>query len=862
MISVCTKKRIVYLFLYLTLCCSLKAEDHQGIDSNIDDEQQNAISQDTDMHESIVLSDQIVDSEMRSMLQQNQRLVRNIIVKNNKLVSQESIIVRLPFKPGKPFKPTQSSLAIKNVFALGYFRQVKMYVDLVDDEQIDVCIVVTEKPRVTDVIMKGMKHLGEKDLKKETGLDKIQTVNEEELKNFAAKIKRYYAKKNYHFATIETNLEVTDEQHVIAHFDIKEGQKTFVHRIAFKGNKSVSSKKLKRIIYTREVWPLSPMDSSGSYQADMIEADKQMIEDGYKSSGFVHAKVTEAEVIFDEVTNGYDVTYTIHEGDVYHIKEVNIQGNDTLSSEVLKASIPLQPGQRYSVEKLRSSIERLRLLWGEYGYLFADIEPSIDVNEEDKTVTVSFSFDLKEKVYLNRLTIKGNKKARDKIIRRQILIDEGDLITNKKMDQSKDRVKLMGYFDEREGVNWKTTRIDDTHADLDLMLKEVKTGKFSAQISYGGMAKGGTTPTKGLVGSAVISDKNLWGSAIAASLLAEVAERQQSITASIMDPWLFDKPVRGNVNVYARHSEYTEGISYTLNPPQEYVIGGFFGAGYIAKLFGESILEAQIGFETITFDPAVQAAQRLTSAEQQFYQIILDRTFQSGDQYWARWSISQDLRNGLVFATNGYQWNWYGQLAFPLTPTGFNFFKTELDATWYTPLIGENSLVLCLHGHLGFIQPLNGKNAPWKSLFHIGGPGTIRGYTWGQIGPTWQGDSMGATKAFYVNVEFIVPLTPDLTTRAVMFYDGGAGWDMPYKDDIRASINAANILSASSSSDQRFYFDEHLNNDEFFYRHSFGVGIRMLNPTPLQVDFGIKLNPSKIFKHKLTELHLSMTHEF
>lgn len=854
--SVRTKKRIVYLFLYLTLSCSLKGQDHQDVDITIDHDQH-------ENQESIILTDTIIDDHSRSMLQHNQRLVRNIIVKNNKLVSQESILIRLPYKPGKPFKPNLSSQAIKNVFALGYFRQVQIYVDLIDDDQIDLCIVVTEKPRVTDVIMTGVKHLSDKDLKKETGLDKIQTINEEELKNFAAKIKRYYGKKNYHFATVETRLEVIDEQHVIAHFDIKENQKTFVQRISFKNNKSVSSKKLKRIIYTREVWPLSPMDGSGSYQADMTEADKAMIEDGYKSSGFIHAKVTDADVVFDEIKKCYDITYTIHEGDVYFVKEINIQGNDTLSSEQLKASIPVQPGQRYSVEKLRTSIERLRLLWGEFGYIFADIEPSIDINEEDKTVNISFSFDLKDKVYLNRLTIKGNKKARDKIIRRQILIDEGDLITNKKMDQSRDRVKLMGYFDEREGVNWKTTRIDDTHADLDLMLKEVKTGRLNAQISYGGVAKGGTTNTKGLVGSVVVSDRNLWGSGISTSLLAEVAERQQSITGSIMEPWIFDKPIRGNLNVYARHSEYTEGLSYAENPPQEIVIGGFFGAGYIAKLFGESILEGQLGFETINFNTPVKVAGRLGDDDKEIYQILLNKNFQSGDQYWARWSISQDLRNGLVFTTNGYQWNWYGQFAFPLTANGFNFFKSELDATWYTPLIGENSLILCLHGHLGFIKPLNGKNAPWKTLFHIGGPGNIRGYTWGQIGPTWLGDSMGATKALYVNVEFIVPLTADLTTRAVVFYDGGAGWDMPYKENIRASIEKANTANIAANPNRVPYiFDEHLSNDQFFYRHSFGVGIRMLNPTPLQVDFGIKLNPAKVFKNKLTEVHLGMTHEF
>ena len=869
MISAAAKKRRIYLFLYLTLCCSVQAQDNQELDLIDQQTQEPTIPEqeldpfetkedNLDFHDEqdipVILSpNKFIDASTRHALETNKKVIRSIIVKNNRLVSQESILVRLPYKSGEIFKPNLSSQAIKNIFTLGYFRQVQIYLDIIDEEQVDICVVVTEKPKVSDVIITGAKGISDKDLKKETGLDTIQTINEEELKNFAAKIKKYYAKKNYHFAQVETKLETVDEHHVIAHFTIKEKQKAYVRRINFKNNNAISSKQLKKIIVTKEVWPMSMMDHSGSYQAEMIEADKAMLEDAYKCHGFVHAAVTHVDVEFDDKTSTYDITYTIHEGDMYFIKEVTIEGNEILSADVLKASIPVQPGQRYSVEKLRTSIERLRLLWGEFGYIFADIEPTINVDEETKTVSVAFSFDLKDKVYLNRVTIKGNKKARDKILRRQILLDEGDLITNKKMDQSKDRVKMMGYFDEREGVNWKVTRIDESHADLDLMLKELKTGKLNFQLSYGGTAQGSTTNTAGLVGSLLMADTNLWGSGIAARGVAEVAERQQSINGQFMNPWLFDKPIRGSIDAYARRSEYSDGLSHTEKQPLETVIGGFLGSGYILKFLGESILEAQLGFETITFAQPVTAAKRLPNKDQQIYQLLLTRTFQSGDQYWARVNLGQDRRNGIVFATNGYQWNWYAQLAFPLTPTGFNFFKTELDATWYTPLIGDNSLVLCLHGHLGFINPLNGKNAPWKSLFHIGGPSTIRGYTYGQVGPTFQGDSMGGTKAFNFNVEFIVPLTADLTTRAVAFYDGGAGWDMPYTDYLRNEVNLI---------DPSFPFNIALQNNNFFYRHSVGVGIRMLNPTPLQVDFGIKLNPSKIFKNKLTELHFSMTHEF
>jgi len=842
MISAARKKRNLYLFLYLTLCSYGQTVRTQPDDINSKDDPKN-----------IVLSDQFIPKENRLALQNNPKVVRNIIVKNNKLVSAESILVRSPWKTGDTFKPTQSSQAIKNIYSLGYFRQVQIYINEIDEDEVDLCIVVTEKPRLTDVIIKGAKGITPKEIKKEIGLDKTQTINEEELKNFAARMKKLYHSKNYHFAEIETNLEVVDEQHVTAHFTVKENKQAYVRRIFFKNNKAISTKQLKKIIFTKEVWLMSVMDHSGSYQKDMIEGDKSMLEDAYKSNGFVHAAVARVDVEFDEPSKSYDITYTMHEGDMYYIKEVTMQGNDILSEEILKNAIPVRPGQPYSSSKLRASIEKLRLLWGEYGYIFADIEPTINLDEETKTVSVNFSFDLKDKVFLNRLGIRGNKKSRDKIIRRQVTLDEGDLITNKKMDQSRDRVKMMGYFDEREGVNWKITRIDDTHADLDLILKEVKTGKANFQLSYGGSAQGATTPTKGFVGSVIIADTNLWGSGVAARALAELAERQQSINGRIMSPWLFDKPILGTLDTYYRRSEYTDGLSHTERKPFETTYGGYLGSGYAVKLFGESIIEGQLGFENIDFAKPVEAAKRLTNKEQIIYQTLLSKSFQSGDHYWGRVSIGQDRRNGIVFTTNGYQWNWYSQLSFPLTAKGFNFFKTELDATWYTPLIGENSLVLCLHGRLGFIHPLNNKNAPWKSLFHVGGPATVRGYTFGQVGPTWEGDSMGSTKAFNVNAEFIVPLTADLTTRAVVFYDGGAGWDMPYKNTLREKVQEI---------DPSFPFDTTLQNDKFFYRHSVGVGIRMLNPTPLQIDFGIKLNPSKIYKKHLTELHFSMTHEF
>ena len=327
----------------------------------------------------------------------------------------------------------------------------------------------------------------------------------------------------------------------------------------------------------------------------------------------------------------------------------------------------------------------------------------------------------------------------------------------------------------------------------------------------------------------------------------EISKQYKSFQFSAHHPWVFDKPIRGQLSVYHRRSEYVEEVNLTENTPEELVTGSFFGGGYVAKIFKTDILvDCQLGFETISFKDPVKAKTSL-GADQAQVQTILDKNFQSGDQYWAMVTLAQDRRNGIAFPTDGYQFNWQSQLAFPLSKTGFKYFRTEFDASWYTPLIAPHTLVLCLHAHLGFIKPLSGYTTPWRNLFHVGGPTTVRGYTYGQIGPMYRGDSLGASKAFHVNAELIIPLTADLNTRAVLFYDGGAGWDTPYADEWRKTMTN---------------FDKHLENNHFFYRHSVGIGVRMKSPTPIQVDFGIKLNPAKKYRKVMTQMHLSMEHSF
>lgn len=812
-----------------------------------------------------------IDSEKRYALHEEKRTVKKIDVEGNKAITREAILLTIPVKIGTPFSVNDTSTIIKNIYKMGYFHQIKVFAEPVDEHDVNLLIVVEEKPKLKDITFVGNKHVTEKDLKESIQSDKIISLCKEELKPLIIKLKKAYLKKSFHGVDIEAEITENTDNTVSAKFIIKEGKKSYLTRISFKGNKLISSKKLKRIIFSQEDWILAFINHGGVYNTEMLEGDKYMIEDIYRNNGFVNAKVTDIQVEQDSLGN-HHLIFSIQEGNRYRIKEVNIEGNDIVSTERLRSIIPIYPGQIYSSENLRKAIENIRIVFGEHGYIFADIEPNMSVDEPSKTVSIQFNTDTKDQVYLNRLNIIGNKKTHDKVIRRRILLEEGELITNQKMEVSKASVGLLGYFEPKTGVNWKTTRIDNTHADLDLIVKEVKTGHFNTNISFGGTPGKASTPTTGLSANVSFGDRNFLGSGIAIDTSTDISQRYKSFQGSITNPWLFDKPIRGSLIGYIKSSEYDDQITIAEDPPTEKAVGGVLGLGYVAKALGGVMIDGKLQFENITYTSDIIASKSMKQADQFVAQALLNKYFQQGSQISLIATIGQDKRNGVAFPTNGHQWNWITQWSFPgwkqslrevrdetcpkktnvknACPS-FNYIKSELDVSWYTPLIGESDLILCLHGNIGIIHPFQGKDVPWKNLYHVGGPQTIRGYLWGQVGPMWKDDSLGATKSLVVNAEFIFPISADLGTRGVIFYDGGAGWDTPYLCDLVEKARCRGIS-----------FEKDLTNNNFFYRHTVGIGVRMKSPSPIQVDFGIKLNPSKKFRKHLTELHFSMDQSF
>lgn len=775
---------------------------------------------------------------------ENELRIAQVKVEGNKTVPTETILDYIPFKPGDIYDPAKRGTAIRTLFNnLKKFRDIRLFIETLENDEIILTVSVTEGYPLKEIIIKGQKQHTEKEIKEKTGLAKATfIIDKAELGRYAYLIKKMYAEKGYHHIDVLPDLALDAQGKASVTFVIKEHPRSLVKRINFIGNTALTSKQLRSVLYTKEDWLFNIIDQAGIYQMDRIEADKHMLEQQYQNSGFMNAKVIDTKIELNEKKNAVTITHEIMEGDLYTVKDITVSGHDIANETFLRAIISLKPGDVYSKEKLIESMKTLESFWGDFGYLFASVEPSVIPDDKAKTVSISFQSELGKPVMLNMLTVKGNQKTRDKIIRRQIMLEEGTIITNSRMEATKSRLEGLGYFERKDGISWKTTRLSDDLADLDLIVKEAKTGNAYLQLSFGGA--GLQSPTSGVALEASLSDSNFAGSGIRTNLMGKISAQEKTLLLNVTQPWLFDRPIFGALDIFHKRLNY-EDVHY-MTPITEKDTGAAVTSGVVLvtprfSYFNDTFLRTVVGFDDVRYEhpPQLRPFTMLQGAQREqaetAYCCILNKEFQQGMFGSIGFNLGQDKKNHPVFPSRGYAWVLRSNWILPSFNSDIGFYKFDLDANWYTPLIGSYDLILRLHAFAGIVSPFtNKKTIPYRELFHIGGPASVRGFLYGQIGPQFivpyrnnsLGDSIGGNKAFFVNAELIFPIRPDFSMQGIVFYDGGAGWDNPFVCQCNAP-------------------EGYIANNRFSFRHSVGVGIRLLSPVPVRVDWGFKLDPRK-----------------
>jgi outer membrane protein insertion porin family len=779
--------------------------------------------------------EQTIQENNYKKLEGNSFVIKSIIIHGNKKTSTSIIKKSIPYIVGFTFDSNKSGDVIRNLYDLGYFSQINIEVEILNDKELVVIIDVEEKKTVNLISIEGNKALSKSKLDEKFHINKISNIDEETLRKLSIGIKKLYREEGYHFTNIATSMipDTTDKNKVSAVISIEEGQKSAIKRVFFKGNNNIPERKLKKGIFTRENWLLSFTDGAGAYNEEAIEMDKHRIEYFYRDNGYLTIKILDADVKFSDDKKDVYVTFHLNEGQKFIIRKIEVQGDEYFSDEDMFKVISLEEDQIYSQTKLVQSISKLKDLWGEKGYIYADVYPNVKPSEKGSEVDISFIVEKGKRFYTNRIGITGNNVTRDTVIRRQLSLVEGELITTKKLQQSKSAVEYLGFF-ERDGIDWKIHRLSDNLADVEVHVHEAKTGSLSINLSYGDER----SSKNSLKGQIVLDKKNIFGLGWDAGLLFEANRHEKrSLEAHFSDPNIFDSNVSAAFNVYRRYDEYDQWKT-TIEIPKQVVIGCQARFGFNLPSVDKFLtFFLGIGIESIENNKPIIESEE----ERELFDALVKDRFEEGTMKWLNLDIVKDTRNHQVYPNKGYKFMLSNKIVPLIINKEYSFLKTEIHASSYTSIIGVDSLVFATQVKLSHITPTSEKKIPYKELFHMGGQSTVRGFTWGGIGPARAstGEPLGAKDAILFNTELIFPLLDDYSMKGHFFYDTGAGWNTPNKERIPT---------------------KEIMRNNFEFRHSVGFGLNLLKPVPAKIDWGFKLDRKKDKGESSSEFHLSMNY--
>lgn len=704
--------------------------------------------------------------------------VKVIEVKGNKKIEESTIRAKLVIKVGDAFSPARIKEDIKNLYKLGYFEDIKVSTEGYEGG-LKLTFLVVEKPIVRDVQFDGNKKLETDKLREKITIPPNSLLNQQLIADNSEKLRQYYEEEGYYHVEILPIVKTVTRDEAVVTYQIKEGSKVTLGKVEFEGNKALGARKIRKVMSTQEWWLFSWFDQSGVYKKDYLQYDLENIKALYHNNGYIFVQVGEPRVSFNKDKTKVYVKIPIQEGDQYKIGTMKFKGNTLYAEKELQARLKQKSGDVYSREKMSKDITAVTDLYGEKGRAFVNVVPVVDTDTQKKTVALTLDVDEGEEVSIGRINISGNVKTRDKVIRREIRLDEGDKYNSSKLRRSQERLRNLNYF---ETVDIAQNRQPGKPAiDLDVKVKEKPTGYLSVGGGYSSVDK--------MVAMGEISQGNLFGRGEVLKFKGEFGSRRTSYNLKFVEPWLMDKEISSGFNLY---KDSRENQSYTRSST-----GGNI---FIGKTLGEYWSHgASYTYEKVKLDEiSPDASQWIKDQEG-------NKTNSS-----IGYHIGRDSRDNNLAPTSGSR----NGIALEFAGLGgdYKFYKAVGDSSWYFPVIWDTTIHL--RGKVGYVGGYSGESIPIGERFFAGGINSLRGFRYGYVGPKDPntGDYVGGTKELIMNAEYIFPLVPESKLKGVVFFDAG------------------NVYGSG----ENFASD---------LRYDAGAGIRWLSPVgPLRLEWGYNLD--------------------
>ncbi|HEY3346417.1 MAG TPA: outer membrane protein assembly factor BamA, partial [Nitrospirota bacterium] len=474
--------------------------------------------------------------------------ITDILVEGSKKIEAETIRSKMTVKPGDAFSPSRIRSDVSAIYKMGYFDDVKVEAEGYAGG-IRLTIVVTERPILTSYSFEGNKELDSQKLREKVNLTAYSVYNPTLVQENVQKLKIFYQDEGYYNAEITPIIKRTSPKEIKVIFAIKEGDRVVISKVLFTGNDKISSRKLRKVMETKEhtfIW--SWLTKSGTYKLNEFNQDMERIRGLYYNNGYLNVKIDEPVIILDDKKKGLTITIPVHEGDQFRLRDIKVVGNKIFSEKELIDSIASKPGQIMNRDQIRTDIITLTDLYGSKGYAFASISPIINTDNEKKAADITMDVSEGDKIFVSRINISGNVKTRDKVIRRELKFNEGEIYDTTSLKRSYERLHALEYFEDMEITPQRRTDNPDK-VDLAVTVKEKSTGSFSIG--------GGYSTIDSLVGLGEVTQNNFLGRGQQLRVKGEIGSKRQNYVVSFTEPWLMDKPISLRVDLYKEERDYS-----------------------------------------------------------------------------------------------------------------------------------------------------------------------------------------------------------------------------------------------------------------------------------------------------------------
>jgi len=718
--------------------------------------------------------------------------VKDIRVEGLQRTEPGTVFSYLPVKVGEVMTEEKAQEALRALFATGFFRDVRLEVEN------DVLVVlVEERPSIAQLDFSGFKEFDDETLRKvlrSLGLAEGRTFDRALLETAEQELKRQYLSRGLYAAEVQSTVTPLERNRVGVSFSVNEGQVAKIRAINIVGAQAFSEKELLALFTLRTPGWITWYTKHDQYSRPKLTADIETLRSHYQNRGYLDFNVDSTQVSITPERRDIYITINISEGEKYTVSDVQLAGQMLVPRAELEKLVKIKAGDVFSRERLTETNKAIADRLGNDGYAFANANAVPQVDKQKRTVAFTIVIDPGRRVYVRRISVAGNTRTRDEVVRREMRQLEGAYYDASKIQVSKSRIDRTQYFKD---VNVETVPVAQSadQVDVAFTVEEKPTGALLLGAGFSSVDK--------FVVSGSVSQANVFGSGKFISAQVNTGKVNATYALSYLDPYFTVDGISQGFDAYYRT---TDATSLSIGSYTTKSLGGGIKFGY--PLSETDSISFGLNAENVKLETNVNSPVAYINFVNQFGNSYSYAALTAG---WAR-----DTRDSALIPTRGHT----AKASVEGAGGDLQYYRASLAGQWFHPL--SRTFTLALGGEFGYVHGLGGKPVPFFKGFYAGGPGSVRGYESFSLGPQDNlGNVLGGTRKLTGSAEVHFPMPgagADRSLRLSTFLDAG----QVYGDNEKFSVSDL--------------------------RYSAGVGLSWISPFgPLRLSLALPLNEKSGF---------------